>query len=164
MGRVRGIRAGVTAAVVVGALAWAPAADAAITNAFGSLSCSSALLSGTPAGTARVCSGITHTFDNTDIDVNVILPAAPLAGADGPYPTIGRFHGWGGSKVGLNGSNVDDRTSSFIRRGYAVFSMSDRGWGNSCGGTDPKRVTGGAPDGPCEEGYNHLMDTRYEVR
>ncbi|MDX6651331.1 MAG: type transport system ATP-binding protein [Solirubrobacterales bacterium] len=161
MGRVRGIRAGVTAAVVVGALAWAPAADAAITNAFGSLSCSSALLSGTPAGTARVCSGITHTFDNTDIDVNVILPAAPLAGADGPYPTIGRFHGWGGSKVGLSGSNVDDRTSSFIRRGYAVFSMSDRGWGNSCGAQDQKRIN----DQPgCAKGYNHLLDTRYEVR
>ncbi len=43
--------------------------------------------------------------------------------------------------------------------GYAVFSMSDRGWGNSCGGMDPKRL-----QPVCAEGYNHLMDTRYEVR
>ncbi len=37
--------------------------------------------------------------------------------------------------------------------------MSDRGWGNSCGGTDPKRA-----QPVCQNGYNHLMDTRYEVR
>src|SRR6185503_18318173 len=43
--------------------------------------------------------------------------------------------------------------------GYAVFSMSDRGWGNSCGGTDPNRLLP-----VCAEGYNHLMDTRFEVR
>ena len=37
--------------------------------------------------------------------------------------------------------------------------MSDRGWGNSCGGTDPKRL-----QPVCANGYNHLMDTRFEVR
>ena len=37
--------------------------------------------------------------------------------------------------------------------------MSDRGWGMSCGATDPKR-----PTPVCAEGYNHLMDTRFEVR
>ena len=37
--------------------------------------------------------------------------------------------------------------------------MSDRGWGNSCGGTDPKRT-----QPVCQNGYNHLMDTRFEVR
>ena len=37
--------------------------------------------------------------------------------------------------------------------------MSDRGWGNSCGGTDPKRT-----QPVCANGYNHLMDTRFEVR
>src|SRR6185295_9526084 len=44
--------------------------------------------------------------------------------------------------------------------GYAVYSMSDRGWGSSCGATDAKRLTPGV----CDHGYNHLMDTRYEVR
>jgi len=38
--------------------------------------------------------------------------------------------------------------------------MSDRGWGDSCGATDAKRLTPGV----CDHGYNHLMDTRYEVR
>ena len=38
--------------------------------------------------------------------------------------------------------------------------MSDRGWGMSCGATDPKRLV----PGTCDDGYNHLMDTRYEVR
>ena len=37
--------------------------------------------------------------------------------------------------------------------------MSDRGWGNSCGAQDAKRLTA-----ECREGYNHLLDTRYEVR
>ena len=37
--------------------------------------------------------------------------------------------------------------------------MSDRGWGMSCGGTDPKRT-----QPVCQNGYNHLMDTRFEVR
>jgi hypothetical protein len=47
----------------------------------------------------------------------------------------------------------------YLDDGYAVFSMSDRGWGNSCGGTDPKRL-----QPVCLSGYNHLMDTRFEVR
>jgi predicted acyl esterase len=37
--------------------------------------------------------------------------------------------------------------------------MSDRGWGNSCGGQDPDR-----PTPQCAKGYNHLLDDRYEVR
>lgn len=37
--------------------------------------------------------------------------------------------------------------------------MSDRGWGDSCGGDGDKRLT---PQ--CANGYNHLMDTHYEVR
>src|SRR5882757_4904137 len=135
----------------LGALALAPCAQAAIPSVFGGdLTC-------TPqpsAGNVRLCSGITHSFDGTKIDANVILPPQPATGADGPYPTIGDFHGWGGSKIGLN-----SRTQGWASHGYAVFSMSDRGWGNSCGGQDPDR-----PSAQCSKGYNHLMDDRYEVR
>src|SRR3954462_8348826 len=54
---------------------------------------------------------------------------------------------------------LDGAPQGWASRGYAVFSMSDRGWGNSCGGQDPDRA------GPqCAKGYNHLMDDRYEVR
>jgi predicted acyl esterase len=104
-------------------------------------------------GNIRLCSGATHTWDGTKIDVNVTLPPAPATGADGPYPTIGYFHGWGGSKL------YDDRVKGWAAHGYAVFSMSDRGWGNSCGATDPGRL-----NADCAKGYNHLMDDRYEVR
>ena len=37
--------------------------------------------------------------------------------------------------------------------------MSDRGWGESCGGSDPEKLLPA-----CAQGYNHLMDDRYEVR
>ena len=104
-------------------------------------------------GNVRLCSGQTTTFDGTGIDVNVILP--PTAVGPGPYPTIGTFHGWNGSKIG-----VDPRTQGWAENGYAVFSMSDRGWGDSCGATDADRLNPVL----CGHGYNHLMDDRYEVR
>jgi predicted acyl esterase len=147
----RTITKSLAAALALGALAAAPAADAATSSVFGGdLACTAQ----PDAGNVRLCSGITHTFDGTKIDANVILPPAPASGADGPYPTIGTFHGWGGAKIGL-----DSRTQDWANRGYAVFSMSDRGWGNSCGGADPDRTSA-----QCAKGYNHLMDDRYEVR
>jgi hypothetical protein len=146
------MRRTITIAFVLGGLALAPGAQAATTSVFGSdLQCTSQ----PSAGDVRLCSGITHSFDGTKIDANVILPPAPTSGADGPYPTIGFFHGWGGTKIGVNG-----RTQNWAEDGYAVFSMSDRGWGNSCGAADPDRLVSPA----CAKGYNHLMDSRYEVR
>jgi predicted acyl esterase len=107
-------------------------------------------------GNVRLCAGETTTWDGvTKIDVNVVLPPQPGSGEDGPYPLIGLFHGWGGHKIGLE----DPRVQQWAEAGYAVFSMSDRGWGNSCGATDPDRLTAA-----CAQGYNHLMDDRYEVR
>jgi len=129
----------------------APSAQAAVPSVFGDdLPCATQ----SSAGNVRLCSGATHSFDGTKIDANVILPPEPTTGADGPYPTIGFFHGWGGSKIGLNA-----RTQAWASRGYVVLSMSDRGWGSSCGAQDPDRLSA-----RCSEGYNHLMDDRYEVR
>ena len=108
-------------------------------------------------GNVRLCGGPTTTWDEqTKVDVNVILPPAPASGPDGPYPLIGDFHGWGGSKIGIN-----SQTQAWAENGYAVFSMSDRGWGSSCGASDPDRIPSSSK---CEDGYNHLMDDRYEVR
>jgi dienelactone hydrolase len=95
-----------------------------------------------------VCSGLATTFDGTTIDVNLVLPAS-----DEPLPLVGVYHGWGGSKVGAGS------LAKWARDGYAAFSMSDRGWGNSCGGQSQTRLTPA-----CAKGYNHLLDTRYEVR
>jgi predicted acyl esterase len=107
-------------------------------------------------GGVRQCSGIVHSFDGSPIDVNVTLPAEPAEGPDGGYPLLGIFHGWGGSKLGL------DTTAPWARRGYVVFTMSDRGWGDSCGGQSQTRVT--EAQACFQSGYNHLMDSRYEVR
>jgi hypothetical protein len=132
-------------------VARAPVADAAI----------SAVLGGAAACTLqpdgeRHCAGIFTSFDGAPIDVNVGFPPVPASGPDGNFPVVGFFHGWGGSKIDLD----DGTAQEYLDAGYAVFSMSDRGWGMSCGATDPKRLMPGV----CDNGYNHLMDTRYEVR
>jgi fermentation-respiration switch protein FrsA (DUF1100 family) len=117
-------------------------------------------------GNITACSGPTETWDGTRIDVNVFLP--PEANGAGPFPMIGVFHGWGGAKLGLTNEGpapgvpyqqADPRIQGWAEEGYAVFSMSDRGWGLSCGNFDPKKAS---PE--CAEGFNHLMDDRYEVR
>lgn len=154
------VRGLVAALVVAAALIVAPSAQAAFTSVYGGeVTCSAQ-----PAnGEIRACSGTTHTWDGTKIDVNVFLPPEAAGGTEGPYPLIGDFHGWGGAKQGLTTVNPfqqeDPRIQRWAEEGYAVFSMSDRGWGNSCGNFDSEK---GQPD--CANGYNHLMDDRYEVR
>ncbi len=138
------------------ALVGAPAAEASFPTLYGGdVSCAAQ----SSNGNVRLCAGETTTWDGvTKIDLNVVLPPQPSGGEDGPYPVIGVFHGWGGSKIGLE----DARVQKWAEAGYAVFSMSDRGWGNSCGGSDPDRILEAAT--ACKQGYNHLMDDRYEVR
>jgi fermentation-respiration switch protein FrsA (DUF1100 family) len=164
------------ALAVVVALVIAPAAQAAIPSVFGGAAPCETLSSN---GNIRYCKGFTLTWDKTKIDVNVFLPAE-TGGAEGPYPTIGDFHGWGSAKQGLNEvppasgetpggflEGKDPRIQHWAEEGYAVFSMSDRGWGLSCGKFDPIREAeeeGKLKEGPCQFGYNHLMDDRYEVR
>lgn len=144
----------VAVAAFAAALILAAAAQASFPSVYGGdLNCAAQPAS----GNIRLCGGPTTTWDGqTKVDVNVILPPEPASGPDGPYPLIGDFHGWGGEKIGINA-----QTQGWAQRGYAVFSMSDRGWGNSCGGQDPDKITN-KPN--CEHGYNHLMDDRYEVR
>jgi fermentation-respiration switch protein FrsA (DUF1100 family) len=137
-------------AALAAALTLPTAAAAAIPNVYGSLAC--APQAGN--GNVRLCGGTTKTWDGvTKVDVNVVLPPEP-GGADGPYPAIGVFHGWGGSKIG-----VTAQTQRWAEHGYVVFSMSDRGWGKSCGSADLEKLLPA-----CAAGYNHLMDDRYEVR
>src|SRR4051794_32413129 len=95
------------------------------------------------------------SWDGIPLDVSVAFPPAPTDGSsDGPYPVVGIYHGWGGTKLALSGGDVQRA----ITRGYAVFTMTDRGWGTSCGRamiSDP-RCAG--------KGYIHLMHDAYEVR
>jgi predicted acyl esterase len=127
-------------------------AHAKVDSVLGGLECTAQA----DQGNVRQCGGIVHTWDGSPIDVNVTLPPAPASGPDGNYPLLGMFHGWGGSKLGIGS------TAPWAKRGYAVFTMSDRGWGDSCGGQSQTRLT--EAQACAQHGYNHLMDTRYEVR
>jgi predicted acyl esterase len=131
------------AAVVAAALGWPASAGAAIPSVFGGSVACTAQASG-----QRFCSGIVPSWDGTPIDVNVAFPS----GSDGPFPLIGLYHGWGGTKLALDGADAQRALS----RGYALFTMTDRGWGNSCATTKT------AP--ACAHGYIHLMHDAYEVR
>src|SRR4051794_40744775 len=95
------------------------------------------------------------SWDGIPLDVSVAFPPALADGSpDGPYPAVGIYHGWGGTKLALTGPDAQRA----LTRGYAVFTMTDRGWGASCGRTmisDP-RCAG--------KGYIHLMHNAYEVR
>jgi predicted acyl esterase len=105
------------------------------------------------------------SWDGTAIDVNFALPKAS-AKHHGPYALVMLFHGYGGSKLGLGtgGGGIGSAISSmtpWLKAGYATFSMSDRGFGESCG-TAASRAS--VPARECAHGFNHLLDTRYEVR
>ena len=61
------------------------------------------------------------------------LPAGPRQRTDGNYPLIIVGHGYGGSKIGFGASGSTSGLRQFTSRGYAVFSMTDRGFHESCG-------------------------------
>ena len=146
------------AAVVLGALWAAPAANAAIPSVFGgTVTCSVDGVDGVRecgTGTSSTSSrSTTPTWDGVPIDVNVAFPPDP-GGTDGNYPLIMVFHGYGGNKFNF------DQLRRFTDRGYAVFTMTDRGFRESCGSAEAQTAGGVA----CDDGYIRLMDTRYEVR
>lgn len=97
------------------------------------------------------------SWDGSPIDVNVGFPDAAEFGA-GPYPVAMYFHGFGGGKEGFGGD-----LQRFLDRGIAVFSMTERGFRDSCGSDEAlaELATAGRD---CSDGFIHLMDTRYEVR
>ena len=153
-----GMRKLVVAAVALGALWMAPGAEAAIDDVFGgTVTCT------LQADNDRICGNTAprstaETWDGLPIDVNVAFPADD-GGPDGNYPLIMSFHGYGGSKLSFSSFE------RFLDRGYAVFSMTDRGFHQSCGTQQARddSLTDTLP-GDCTDGYIRLLDTRYEVR
>ncbi len=150
----------VVAVVVVSAMVFAASAEAAIPEVFdgkGDIACT---VQGPGASegqrwcgtdTSSPLSRSTATsFDNVPIDVNVAFPA----GGDGPFPLMMIFHGYAGSK------STFASMQRWLDRGYAVFSMTDRGFHESCGSVASRLVAGAA----CDEGFLRLLDTRFEVR
>ena len=138
---------------VVGALAAPQVAQAAPPASVfgGAVACA-------PQGTITFCGSSTPrstapAFDGVPIDVNVAFPDEAQFGPP-PYPLIMLFHGYGGGKLGLS----DMQT--WLNRGYATFSQTNRGFRESCGSADSKA----AAAGECDDGYVRLIDNRYEVR
>jgi hypothetical protein len=145
----------VLSGLILGLAAMAPAAaNATIASVFGTVTCAT---QGAGASEGqRWCGNTAGTtvpsWDGTPIDVSAAFP--PASGADNNYPVIGIYHGWGSSKI-LPSSAAAQR---WLKLGYAVFSITDRGWFSSCGATVAKEKPG-----PCEKGYVHLMSRAYEV-
>jgi predicted acyl esterase len=160
---------------VLGALAFAPAAAQAapITQVFNDAQAAG----GAPAPIACTTRGATvpaqagqrwcgtangflaggnlvRVWDGTPIDVSVALPPAPASGDDGGFPIVGIYHGYGGFKL----AQGDVAVQRWVGQGYAVISITDRGFWNSCGVRVPSK-TGG-----CEDGQVHLMSNAHEVR
>ena len=160
----RFVRWSIAAVTACALMAFTPSADAAITSVFSAtpapIPCAvqgsgvrlcDQTIPGNPGGTAR---STVKTFDGVPIDVRVAFPPEPVSGPDGPYPLIMLFHGYAGSKLSLASMQP------FLNAGYATFSMTTRGFGQSCG---TAAAQGADPTG-CAAGHVRLMDTRYEVR
>jgi hypothetical protein len=141
------------------ALALPAAANATITSIFGgSVSCATQT-SGAQIG-QRWCGSSAGTtvpsFDGTPIDVSMAFPAE--SGPDTSFPVVAVYPGWGSTKIALSNGAIQ----RWINQGYAVFTMTNRGWGSSCG--TPSKPANTVKPPPCEHGYIHLMSRRYEVR
>ena len=139
---------------LVGAIALPQTAEAAISDVFGTdVTCT------VQGDGVRFCGSdsprsTSKAFDSVPIDVNVAFPPAPASGPDGNFPLMMMFHGYGGGKFGLSAMQ------RWLDRGYATFSMTDRGFRESCGSAASKAAD---PAG-CAAGYVRLIDNRYEVR
>lgn len=148
---------------VTAALLLAPSANAAVTSVFNDedtpLTCAVAgpnnyRYCGDQPGASTV-----ESFDGTPIDVFVALPADPGT-VETQRPVVGLFHGWAGSKINLR---TDQTAQALLAQGFIVFTMTDRGWANSCGGPSVP-IGASVKASPCEKGYIHLMHNAYEVR
>jgi pimeloyl-ACP methyl ester carboxylesterase len=101
------------------------------------------------------------SWDGVPLDVDVTLPP----GGTGPLPTIVLEHGYPGTKAtfqattptGNGRATYHYNDNYYARAGYAVVTLSARGFGRSCGVPD-SRTAG------CERGWTHIADHRYENR
>ncbi len=142
------------AVVAVVVLVCAPSAGAAIPSVFGGQVRCSVQGNGVRFCGSTAPRSTVKAFDGVPIDVNVAFPPQPASGPDGNYPLVMIFHGYGGGKLGLS------TMQHYLDMGYATFSMTDRGFRESCGSLASRAAD---PSG-CATGYVRLIDNRYEVR
>ena len=148
----------VLSGVILGLVA-PSAASATISSVFGTVTCTT---QGAGASEGqRWCGNTANTtvpsWDGTPIDVSAAFP--PATGADNNYPVVGIYHGWGSSKI-LPSSATAQR---WLKLGYAVFSMTDRGWFSSCGATVAKEKPGPVRKRICPPDGQGLRSTRCPV-
>src|SRR3954471_194599 len=95
-------------AVLAAALIAPSAADAAIPQVF--TKTATPINCTVQSSGQRFCGTSTAqilSWDGTPLDVSVAFPPAPTDGSpDGPYPVVGLYHGWGGTKLALTNSDV----------------------------------------------------------
>ena len=103
-----------------------------------------------PTGSDPKVRSTTKSWDGTPLDVNFALPSTGAA----PFPVVGIFHGYGGSKSSFKSMQ------RWLSQGYAVYSITQRGFGESCNSAESQAAD---PTG-CQNGYVRLIDPRYEVR
>lgn len=116
---------------------------------------------GSPDADPGVNNAVANTvpsYDGSPIDVNVALPDPAVFGP-GPYPLAMYFHGFGGGKEGFNGD-----LKRFTDMGMVAFSMTERGFKFSCGKPNAIQTLNADTANACDDGFIHLMDTRFEVR
>jgi hypothetical protein len=138
------------AAGVAALCLWGPATAAAAPSALG-IDCTQAGDGSYQCGSTSPRS-TTETWDGMPIDVSVALPD-PAEFGNGPYPLVMVFHGWGQAKLA-------GQLSHYTDKGYAAFTMTDRGFYESCGNSGSVAAD---PDG-CDGQYIRMLDDRYEVR
>jgi hypothetical protein len=98
-------------------------------------------------------STVDSPVDGVPIDVNFALPDESKFGS-GPYPLMMLFHGYAGVKAGQG------QMRPWLERGYATFSMTNRGFRDSCG----SQASRDADPAGCANGYIRLIDNRYDPR
>ena len=128
--------------MIAGSLLVAPAAHAAITNALG-VTCTVAADDVRECGSDDPAQHVTLLGRHADRRQRRLPGAAP-SGPDGNYPLIIIGHGYGGAKIGFGASGSTDGLRQFTSRGYAVFSMTDRGFHESCG-SEPRSPPAARP-------------------
>ena len=103
------------------------------------------------------------SFDGVPIDIDVTLPPT----GTGPFPTIVMMHGFPGTKEGFEAPTPEGTSAHtyfynnafYANQGYAVVTLSSRGFGRSCGVPDSRT----SPQ--CDRGWAHpVADQRFEVR
>ena len=151
-----GVRKLVALSVVILGLLAPSAASASITSVFGTVTCETQGSGQRWCGNSGLKPGegtMVPSWDGTPIDVSVAFP--PASGSDNNYPVVGIYHGYGGTKIRPSSLTAQ----RWLAQGYAVFSITDRGFGESCGTKSPVIKTPA-----CANGYIHLMSRAYEVR